>query len=122
LSTDEVLKIAHTLGEALSRTEAWQGVLAARHSIMRDEEAYQLLAQYQDASAKIERKNQDGLTITQAEIENIENMQEKLAVNSLIGSLQEPQERFSQLMHSIYFAIEQALEGSFDTGGSKGEH
>ena len=116
MSTHELLHIAHSLGIALSKTEAWQEVQTARENLMRDSDAYQLLARYQDSAIKIERKTQDGLSITQAEIDNMSSIEEQLAGNALIVALQEAQEKFNQLMQSVYSTLDQALEGDYDNG------
>lgn len=118
MSTHELLHLAHSLGEALSRTDAWQMVQTARNNLMRDSEAYQLLARYQDANIKLERKNQDGLVITQAELDNMESIQDQLEKNPLVNALQTAQENFNQLMQSVYGTLDQALEGGCGEGCS----
>jgi cell fate (sporulation/competence/biofilm development) regulator YlbF (YheA/YmcA/DUF963 family) len=116
ISMHEVLNLAHSLGEALAGTEIWQEVQDARGNVMRDGESYQLLARYQDANTKIERKSQDGLTITENEVANLEQIQGQLAENQLVIALQEAQDKFNQLMHSVYGIMDQALEGADGCG------
>ena len=112
MNMNELLHMAHSLGKEMSKSEAWLEVLAARDKLMVDPVAYQLLARFQDASLKIERKHKDGLVIPQAEIDNFEKLQEQLASNALVAEMQEAQERFNKIMQLVYRTLDQALEGS----------
>jgi cell fate (sporulation/competence/biofilm development) regulator YlbF (YheA/YmcA/DUF963 family) len=116
LTSEEIIKMAFELGNAVAQSEEIEGLKASQVRVSQDHMAYDLIMSYQDAKSKMENKLQDGLSIGQAEQANLKNLEQELKSNSIINELMAAQEKFDNLMQAVYFAMNQALSGGCSSG------
>ncbi|MDD2510364.1 MAG: YlbF family regulator [Syntrophomonas sp.] len=116
MTSEEIIKMAFELGNAVAQSEEIEGLKASQARVTQDHIAYDLIMSYQDAKSKMENKLQDGLSIGQAEQANLKNLEQELKSNSIINELMAAQEKFDNLMQAVYFAMNQALSGGCSSG------
>lgn len=119
MTTEEIIKLAFELGNAIAQSEEIDNLKAMQVKLTEDQESYSLIMRYQDAQTKMENKLQDGLTVTAAEENLVDIMEQQINTNPLIQELIQVQEKFDNLMQGVYFAMNQAIsggEGSCATG------
>jgi len=111
MSTDEIIKLAFELGNAIAASEEMDNLKVMQTKLSEDPDAYQLIMNYQDAQTKLENKLQEGLLVTPAEESHIDIMEQQINTNPLIQELIQIQEKFDNLMQGVYFAMNQAISG-----------
>ncbi len=111
MSTDEIIKLAFELGNAIAASEEMDDLKVMQTKLSEDPDAYQLIMNYQDAQTKLENKLQEGLLVTPAEESHIDIMEQQINTNPLIQELIQIQEKFDNLMQGVYFAMNQAISG-----------
>jgi len=111
MTTEEIIKLAFELGNAIAQSEEIDNLKAMQSKLTEDQDAYGLIMRYQDAQSKMENKLQDGLTVTAAEENVIDIMEQQINANPLIQELIQIQEKFDNLMQGVYFAMNQAISG-----------
>jgi cell fate (sporulation/competence/biofilm development) regulator YlbF (YheA/YmcA/DUF963 family) len=116
LTSEEIIKMAFELGNAVAQSEEIEELKASQTRVTQDHTAYDLIMSYQDAKSKMENKLQDGLSLGQAEQANLKNLEQELKSNSIINELMAAQEKFDNLMQAVYFAMNQALSGGCSSG------
>ncbi len=119
MTTEDIIKLAFELGNAIAQSEEIDNLKTMQTKMSEDQDAYGLIMRYQDAQTKIENKVQEGMTITAAEESLIDIMEQQINVNPLIQELIQVQEKFDNLMQGVYFAMNQAISGG-EEGCSSG--
>ncbi len=116
MNTEEIIKVAFELGNAIAQSEEMINLKNQQTELMNKKEAYDLIMRYQDAKTKIERKLMDGLMVTQPEEAHLNILEQQITNNSDIQILMAAQEKLENLMQAVYFAINQAAAGSCSSG------
>lgn len=111
MTLEEIIRMAHELGEAIAQSEVVDGIQAAQNRLMMDKDAYDLLMRYQDARMKLEHKMEDGISINPAEENHFDILEQQLKANAVVKELMDAQEKLDNLMQAVYFSINQALSG-----------
>lgn len=111
MTLEEIIRMAHELGEAIAQSEVIDGIQAAQNRLMMDKDAYDLLMRYQDARMKLEHKMEDGISINSAEENHFDILEQQLKANAVVKELMDAQEKLDNLMQAVYFSINQALSG-----------
>jgi len=111
LTTEKIIQMAFELGNAISQSEEIESLQTMQIKLSEDPEATSLINYYQEARTQIEHKAQEGLQIMPEEEKKLESLQEQLNNNQTVKELIEVQERFNNLMQSVYFALNQAISG-----------
>lgn len=111
MTLEEIIRMAHELGEAIAQSEVIDGIEAAQNRLMMDKDAYDLLMRYQDARMKLQHKIEDGMNIDPVEENHFDILEQQLKVNDVVKDLMEAQEKLDNLMQAVYFSINQALSG-----------
>jgi len=116
LTTEEIIKIAFDLGNAINESDEVNNLRLQQVEVMKKKEAYDLIMSYQDAKDKLEHKLMDGLMITEQEENHLKELEQQLNDHPDIQSLLKAQEKVDNLMQAVYFAINQAISGSCGGG------
>lgn len=111
MTTQEIIKMAFELGNAIAQSEEIGDLKMMQSKLTEDQDAYSLIMRYQDAQSKIENKLQEGLAVTPAEESLIDIMEQQINANPMIQELIQIQEKFDNLMQGVYFAMNQAISG-----------
>lgn len=111
MATEDIIKLAFELGNAIADSEEIANLKVMQSKLSEDPDAYGLIMRYQDAQTKLENKLQEGLTVTPAEENHINIMEQQINTNPLIQELIQIQEKFDNLMQGVYFAMNQAISG-----------
>ncbi|MDD3363588.1 MAG: YlbF family regulator [Syntrophomonas sp.] len=111
MTTDEIIKMAFELGNAISQSAEVDDLKAMQIRLGEDQEASGLIMRYQEARVKADNKLQDGLLITSTEENHLEILQQQLNSNPMVKELIQVQEKFNNLMQGVYFALNQAISG-----------
>ena len=119
MATEDIIKLAFELGNAIAQSEEMDSLKTMQSKLKEDKDAYGLIMRYQDAQSKIENKVQEGLTVTSAEENLIDIMEQQINTNPLIQELIQVQEKFDNLMQGVYFAMNQSISGG-EEGCSSG--
>ncbi len=116
MTSEEIIKMAFELGHAVAQSEEIEGLKLSQNKVAQDHMAYDIIMSYQDAKSKLENKLRDGISIGQAEQDNLQKLEQELKGNSIVNELLSAQEKFDNLMQAVYFAMNQALSGSCSGG------
>lgn len=115
--TEEIIKLAFDLGNAIAGSDEIKNLKEIQTAVSADEKAYELIISYQDARMKTENKSNSGLEITKAEQDHLDILEQMLHNNAVINNLMQAQEKFDNLMQSVYYALNQAIAGNDCSGG-----
>lgn len=111
MTTEKIIQMAFELGNNIAQSEEMDALQAMQIKLSVDPDASALVSYYQEARTKIENKMRDGLQIMPAEEKELEELQQKLNDNEIVKELIQVQEKFNNLMQSVYFAMNQAMTG-----------
>lgn len=111
MTTDQIIQMAFELGNAIAQSEEVASLQVMQNKLSEDKEAALLINQYQLVRTQMENKIKDGLEVMPAEESNLENLQQQLNNNEIVKELIQVQEKFNNLMQSVYFAINQSITG-----------
>jgi cell fate (sporulation/competence/biofilm development) regulator YlbF (YheA/YmcA/DUF963 family) len=111
MTTEKIIQMAMELGISIAQSEEMDSLQEMQTKLSQDQEASALINYYQEARMKMENKMQDGLQIMPAEEKHLEELEQQLNNNSIVKEMIEVQERFNNLMQSVYFAMNQAISG-----------
>ncbi|MGR6835800.1 YlbF family regulator [Syntrophomonas erecta] len=116
MTTEEIIKLAFDLGNALADSDEVTTLKVLQSKVTSDRTAYDLIMRYQEAKSKLENKYNDGLLVTKAEEDHINILEQQLNANAAIQELMIAQEKFDNLMQAVYFAMNQAISGGCSSG------
>ncbi|MEA4924372.1 MAG: YlbF family regulator [Syntrophomonadaceae bacterium] len=111
MSTEQIIKMAMELGISIAQSEEMDLLKAMQAKLMLDPEASALIGRYQEAHTQMENKMRDGLQVLPNEEQHLDILQQQLSNQPTVKEMIEVQERFNNLMQSVYFAINQAISG-----------
>lgn len=111
MTTDQIIQMAFELGNAIAQSEEVASLQVMQNKLSEDKEAALLINQYQLVRTQMENKIKDGLEVMPGEESNLENLQQQLNNNEIVKELIQVQEKFNNLMQSVYFAINQSITG-----------
>lgn len=111
MTTDQIIQMAFELGNAIAQSEEVASLQVMQNKLSEDKDAALLINQYQLVRTQMENKIKDGLEVMPAEESNLENLQQQLNNNEIVKELIQVQEKFNNLMQSVYFAINQSITG-----------
>jgi cell fate (sporulation/competence/biofilm development) regulator YlbF (YheA/YmcA/DUF963 family) len=117
LTTEEIIKRAFELGEAIANSEEIVQLKEMQERLTSDQQAYDLVVRYQDARNQINHKLEDGLLVTKEEESHLDIMEQRLNNNQLVQQLIQAQEKFDNLMQAVYFAMNQTVFGGDCSAG-----
>ena len=125
MTTDEIIKMAFELGNAIADSEEIAQLKTAQEKVTTDQKAYELIMNYQDAKSKSDNKLRDGMQLSKIEEDHLNILQQQLDSNAKVMELISTQDKFDSLMQAVYFAMNQALSGGCSSdcsscGGSCG--
>jgi len=112
MTTEEIIKMAFELGNAIAQSNEIDELKIMQGKLSEDTDAYGLIMRYQEAQTQMENKLQEGMNVTDAEENHIAIMEQEINNNTLIQELIQVQEKFDNLMQSVYFALNQAISDS----------
>jgi len=116
LNTEEIIKIAFELGNAIAQSAEMINLKNQQAGLMGKKEAYELIMRYQEAKTQIDHKLMDGLMVTQQEENHLDIMEQQISSHPDIQNLLAAQEQLENLMQAVYFAINQAVSGDCSSG------
>jgi Uncharacterized conserved protein len=111
MSTEQIIKMAMELGMAIAESEEMNSLRDMQAKVMLDPEASAMIGRFQEAHTQMENKMHDGLQITPEEEQQLDLLQQQLSNQPTVKEMIEVQERFNNLMQSVYFAINQTISG-----------
>jgi len=113
----EIISMAFHLGTTISECEEFQSFQESQSRVMKDADAVALLQKFQEARTKAVEKMEAGQEIPDEEQKYLHELEESMYNNPLIKGLFDAQEKFTNLMNGVYFALDQAINGSSGCGG-----
>ena len=116
MQTEEIIHLALELGNAIAESEEAAELRAIQLKLADDPVAYELIVKYQDAREKLENKIEDGLSITKAEEDHLDILEQQLNANTMVLDLIQAQDKFNNLMQAIFFTINQSVSGGCASG------
>lgn len=116
MNSDEIIKMAFELGNAVAQSDEIEEVKALQAKVTEDKAAYDLIMNYQEAKTKMDNKLKDGLLIPKPEEDHLNILEQQLNNNAVIKELMIAQEKFNNLMQAVYFAMNQAMSGGCSAG------
>jgi cell fate (sporulation/competence/biofilm development) regulator YlbF (YheA/YmcA/DUF963 family) len=116
LNSEEIIKIASELGNAIAQSDEITYLKDQQAKIMGKKDAYEMIMRYQEVKTKIDHKLMDGLMVTQQEENHLKILQQQLSNNPDIQVLFAAQEKLDKLMQAVYFAINQAINDGSSPG------
>lgn len=115
---ESIIQKALDLGAAIAQSSEMNQLKELQARLHNDIEASSLIMKYQEARMAVENKMGDGLTITKAEEDHLDILEQQLNNNALLIEMIAVQEKFDNLMQGVYYAMNQAISGSDSCGCS----
>lgn len=109
---ESIIQKALDLGAAIGQSAEMNQLKELQARLHADIEASSLIMKYQEARMAIENKMGDGITITKAEEDHLDILEQQLNNNPLLIEMMAVQEKFDNLMQGVYYAMNQAISGS----------
>ena len=116
MNTEEIIKVAFELGNAIAQSEEMISLKNQQAELMDKKEAYDLIMRYQDVKTSMDHKLMDGLLVTQQEEAHLDILEQQVSNHPDIQILLAAQEKLENLMQAVYFAINQAVTGGCSSG------
>lgn len=113
----EIISMAFHLGSTISECEEFENFQASQAEVMKDADAVALLQKFQEARTKAVEQMEAGKELSQEEQDYLQELEDSMYTNPLVKGLVDAQEKFNNLMSGVYFAIDQAINGSSGCGG-----
>jgi len=117
LSTEQIIKIAFQLGQAISESGEVEELKKVQTKLQENKEASDLIARYQEAVTNMNNKAKDGILITKPEKDHLAILEQQLNTNLIVKELMDSQAKFNNLMQAVQYTINQAI---FSTDCSSG--
>ncbi|MGE5371106.1 MAG: YlbF family regulator [Solirubrobacterales bacterium] len=111
MKREEIIRMAIELGNVVAQSDEMKRFKERQELVMKDPAAFEIINRYQDARAAVLQSLEEGNELTDAEQEQLDQMESELSKNELVRSLIEGQESVDNLMNAVYFAINQAING-----------
>ena len=111
MSTEKIIQMAFELGNTIAQSPEVQAMQEMQGKIAQDAEASALINRYQEARIKMDNKMNDGLSIMPEEENHIRIMEQQLNESPLVQELIQVQEKFNNLMQSVYFTLNEGIAG-----------
>ncbi|MGB4505193.1 MAG: YlbF family regulator [Syntrophaceticus sp.] len=106
-----VVEKAQELGNALRETEEATILRAAEVNLDNDPVSRQLIMEFQQRFQKIKSAQDAGEEVSEVDIENFNQLQEKVKTDQNIQAYFSAQQRFNQLLQQVNTIINQVLMG-----------
>lgn len=117
MNTEDIIKLAFDLGNAIAESEEIQELKKLQQIITQDTESYDLIIRYQDSRTKLDNKLNEGLIVSSGEENHLNILEQQLNSNTTVQNLMQAQEKLDHLMQSVYFAMNQAISGEDCSSG-----
>ena len=106
-----VMEKAKELGQIIRGTQEYLELEKANENVKEDENATQIIEQINQLQEQINFAQQSGVEPSSEQIENFNELKEKMQNNLTIQSFIKAQEQFNQVMQDINNAISEGLTG-----------
>jgi cell fate (sporulation/competence/biofilm development) regulator YlbF (YheA/YmcA/DUF963 family) len=117
LNRDEIIRMALELGNSIAASPERAEVGNAQEQVMQNLEARQMVLEFQNTRNRLMEKNQQGLAISEAEGQELQNLEQNMLSNDIVKELVAAEEQFNHLMQAVYFTINQAVFGNMCSDG-----
>ncbi len=113
----EIISMAFHLGSTISECEEFRNFQIKQSEVMKDAEAMALLQRFQEVRVRAVEQMKEGQEISAEEQKNLQSLENAMLANPLVKGLLDSQEKFNNLLNGVYYAIDQAINGSGCGGG-----
>ncbi|MFW5998270.1 MAG: YlbF family regulator [Halanaerobiaceae bacterium] len=103
---------AEELAEEIIETEEYQELKKAEENMHDDEEAENLLNEYQSTQQRLQMAQSNGQNISSQQQKKFQNLQTKMQSNSEIKNFMEKQQEFNKVMQEVNQTISSYLGGN----------
>ena len=107
----EVKKKAEILAQAILESEEYENLREIGSKVTADEEAHAILKKYDAQQQKIHRAQHQGQQIGSEERERMQELKKKMEQNPKLKQLLKAQDKFNDLMDSVFRVINNAVQG-----------
>lgn len=119
--TQSILDAAEKIGQMVKDHPAFERYRAAQKSVSDDPEAQRLVADFNRQLETLMRQEQSGMPVTDAQHQQLETLQTRIATHLKMKALQLAQVEFYDLMRKITQTIQRPLaEGAGPASGGTG--
>ena len=93
MNTDDIIKMAFELGNAVANSEEIENLKAKQALVTQDKEAYDLIMRYQDTRNKVDNKSNsgNGLILGKSDEDLLSILEQQINNNALIQDLMQAQ-------------------------------
>ena len=109
MKTEEIIKIAYQLGQAIADSKQIAAIKKTQQEIYLDISANDLIMRYQEAKDSLEKKAIQGLPLSPQEENLMNSLEDQMNSHRLIKEFVLAQENFNSLMQSVYFALNKSI-------------
>jgi cell fate (sporulation/competence/biofilm development) regulator YlbF (YheA/YmcA/DUF963 family) len=114
---DDILEIAEKLASSIRSNPRFKNLREAEKAVDADEPTRRLLAEYNEITLAIIRKEEEMKPIEPAEKRKLVDLKEKVVANNLLQGLSRAQADFSEMMNKVNRTL-QARLGNREDGHS----
>ncbi|MGM0420056.1 MAG: YlbF family regulator [Bacillota bacterium] len=107
-----LIEKAEELAEEIVDSSEFKEMKRAEKNITEDEEATELMQEFQSAQQRIQMAQMNGQEMGQDKQKEIQNLQAKMQSNPKIKNFIEAQQNFSKVMETVNQTISEAIENS----------
>lgn len=112
-----VFEKAKDLGNEISRTEEYKELERTSQNVQENSEANQIIQEIQDLQQKIQFAQQSGVQPSQEQVQQFNDMKNRMNSNLTIQAYAKAQESFNQLMQNVNNSITEGIKPAEGAGG-----
>lgn len=109
--SDAVLEKALELGKLIANSEKYQSMRQKEATMMSDVDACMLIEQFQQLQRSHQMVRMQGQELTEAQVNDVYEMEEKMMNNPLIKEFAEIQDQFQKFLGQVNEQISEGIEG-----------
>ena len=112
---------AQSLAQEIAQTSEYEELKNAEQVMHADEEAKDLLDDYQSTQKRLQMAQSNGQQVSSKQQKKLQNLQAKMQSNDKIKKFMEKQQEFNQLMQNVNQIISKELEENAETNTDDSE-
>lgn len=115
--TNDIYEKAHVLADAIAQSSELAELRNTEKAMLANEEAQAIIAEFQDAQARMMEFQQNGQEPSEEDKKSVEEIETKVESNPLIAAYMSAQDGFTEMLDSVNAILANAIASDSDNEG-----
>ena len=120
VDTNQILAEADKLGQLVAQHPAVERYKSAQRAVAEDPDANRTMAEFERQLESLARQEQTGMPVTDAQRQQLENLQSRIVSNVKVKNLNMAQVEFIDLLRKVNQAVQSKVVEAGGMGGGAG--